>query len=224
MCVAAAVVFFMMFSYFCIYNDGAIYVPLMKLYYFRAVLCGLIAINPELYKNMLGRTLFITALSLLLLVSCEEKKKDYRPVYNSPSPTFTVGDDEEEDRVTSREREPMESCPFCGGSGNGYGGSVCGFCNGVGEVTATEAAQGRHVMSGGSVSDFYPSGGSSSGSSSQSGPRDRMCPACDGGGRCPVCRGNGEVSNYGNTSICDYCYGQGECPKCMGHGTIPDRP
>lgn len=173
---------------------------------------------------MSGKALILTAFVLFSLASCEKKKVEYSTAYNTPTPTYTVSDDNEAEDTGSDESEPMASCPFCGGSGSGPGGGNCGFCGGSGEVTAVEAAQGRHVMNGGSVSDFYPSGGSSSGSSQQSGPRDRMCPACGGGGVCPVCRGNGEVINYGNTSICDYCYGEGRCPKCMGHGTIPDRP
>ncbi len=173
---------------------------------------------------MSAKAILLTAFVLLSLVSCEKKKTYYRPAYNTDTPAVSVGSDDGADDVGSDDIEAMEPCPFCGGSGGAGNGLACGFCGGRGEVSAAAAAQGRHVMNGGSVSDFYPSGSSSSGSSQQSGPRDRMCPSCDGSGVCPVCRGNGEVTYYGNTSVCDFCYGGGRCPKCTGHGTIPDLP
>ena len=118
--------------------------------------------------------------------------------------------------------EQMEPCPFCFGRGSN-GGYTCGFCNGAGQVDAVSAAQGRHVMSGGSVDDFYPSlDDDFDASPSSGGGRSRVCPTCNGTTRCPVCRGLGETSYYGHTSPCNYCYTDGRCPKCMGEGLIPD--
>ena len=171
---------------------------------------------------------------ILTFISCKEEKKYSVPDVDRPSPAYTVGGggsdghEDDESREASSGEEVMEVCPFCGGNGSGCGfcnGSGCGFCGGRGEVSAAMAAQARHVIGGGSVSDFYPVGGGSSdgyGSQPGSGRRDRMCPACDGRGTCPVCRGTGEVTNYGYTSVCDYCYSSGRCPKCMGNGLIPD--
>lgn len=174
------------------------------------------------------RKILIVFMSAVILtfISCKEEKKYSIPDVYRPSPTYTIGSgssndyDDDESYEASSEEEAMEVCPFCGANG-----SNCGFCGGRGRVTATMAAQARHVINGGSVSDFYPIGGGSSdgyGSQPSSGRRDRMCPACDGRGTCPVCRGTGEVTNYGYTSVCNYCYSSGRCPKCMGSGLIPD--
>lgn len=122
----------------------------------------------------------------------------------------------------------METCPFCNGSGTSAGvGSTCGFCNGAGRVSSESAMQGRHVMQGGSVKDFYPSQPSSrseyGSSSNSSRVKSRICPSCNGSTRCPVCGGTGETSNYGSSPRpCSYCYADGRCPKCMGKGVIPD--
>ena len=72
--------------------------------------------------------------------------------------------------------EQMEPCPFCFGRGSN-GGYTCGFCNGAGQVDAVSAAQGRHVMSGGSVDDFYPSlDDDFDAYPSSGGGRSRVCP------------------------------------------------
>lgn len=119
--------------------------------------------------------------------------------------------------------EQMEPCPFCFGKGSRSGGHTCGFCNGAGQVDAVSAAQGRHVMGGGSVDDFYPSlDDDNDVSPSSSGGRSRVCPTCNGITWCPVCKGLGETSYYGHTSPCNFCYTDGRCPKCMGEGLIPD--
>lgn len=165
-----------------------------------------------------------------VLVFASSLKKSYtgspsrkRGKRQVPSHSTDEGKSDNGEKVSSPE-QGMAVCPICNGNGKSYG-TTCGFCNGTGEVSAVAAMQLRHVISGGSISDFYPSsGGASDGNQGSSGPRDMMCPACDGKGTCPVCHGIGKVSNYGYTSVCNYCYGEGKCPKCMGRGLIPEHP
>lgn len=122
-------------------------------------------------------------------------------------------------------QQQMATCPVCKGAGtNNFNGDVntCGFCNGVGEVSQESAAQMRHVMQGGHVSDFYPTPSPSPSSPSSNSTSGRLCPACDGSGVCPVCNGSGNNSYYGETPRpCPKCYHTGKCYKCMGNGIIP---
>lgn len=129
-------------------------------------------------------------------------------------------------RVSTSKR--MKICPFCNGVGSDSGlGSTCGFCNGVGTVSSESAMQGRHVMQGGSVNDFYPSHSSSKSDygsySNSSRLKSRICNSCNGTMRCSVCGGTGETSYYGSSPRpCSYCYADGRCPVCMGEGLTPD--
>lgn len=153
------------------------------------------------------------------------------PIYwNSPfSPAISEQPDdapqsEEKNDVSPQRQVPENSsdaviCPVCHAQR-----SDCGFCQGSGTVSPDMAVMMRHIMSGGSLNDFFPAGSSSaSGNHKSTGsPSSRLCPTCDGKENCPVCGGLGEVTNYGETSVCKFCYSKGTCPTCMGKGTIPD--
>lgn len=175
--------------------------------------------------------LICTVIILVVTASCKDKANTETPYRDDAgiSPKYnneymeqgrSHNEDGTEENAAAQQSSDMETCPFCGGSGNG-----CGFCGGSGQVSSEAAAMGRHVRGGGSVNDFYPSGGAGNGNgsnSNSSGTRDRICPMCGGDGRCPVCGGRGENSYYGERPRpCPKCYNDGRCPKCMGHGTIP---
>lgn len=106
--------------------------------------------------------------------------------------------------------EELETCPFCDGRGSN-GAYTCSFCNGAGQVTASAAAQGRHVRGGGSVKDFYPS--TTSGSSSNSSTTSRGCKSCNYSGDCQHCQGVGVVYYHGQYNTED---GYMKCPICKG--------
>lgn len=120
----------------------------------------------------------------------------------------------------------MVSCPFC--NGRGINGSYsCSFCNGSGRVSAAAAAQGRHVIGGGSVQDFYPSSSSSSSSGrSNRSSSGNSCHSCHGTGDCQHCKGIGVVKYEGQYSLeqglmkCPICKGTKRCNVCNGSGHI----
>lgn len=114
------------------------------------------------------------------------------------------------------------TCPVCHAQQ-----ANCGFCQGTGAVSPDMAAMMRHIMSGGSLNDFFPAGSGTTGRSGNqrnagSPSSSRLCPTCGGKETCPVCGGSGEVINYGETSICNFCYAEGKCPTCMGEGRVPN--
>lgn len=121
--------------------------------------------------------------------------------------------------------EPMSTCPFCNGSGVN-GAYTCGFCNGVGQVSASAAAQGRHVVGGGSVNDFYPSSSSNSGNGNVPSSSDRSCHSCNGTGDCQHCSGigvveyDGQYNTEGGLMKCPVCKGTKRCNVCHGSGHI----
>lgn len=112
--------------------------------------------------------------------------------------------------VEEQYEDDMEDCPFCNGIGTN-GSNTCGFCNGLGQVSSSAAAQGRHVIGGGSVEDFYPS--TSSGSSNSSTP-SRGCKSCNYTGDCQHCQGAGVVAYKGQYNTED---GYMKCPICKGN-------
>jgi hypothetical protein len=52
----------------------------------------------------------------------------------------------------------------------------------------------------------------------------KICKACKGSGRCPVCSGRGLVTRgffSQKERNCAGCDGMGRCPKCKGSGNAP---
>ena len=127
---------------------------------------------------------------------------------------------------TGQSQGDMVPCPFCNGKGDN-GSSSCGFCGGSGRVSAAAAAQGRHVIGGGSVQDFYPSSTSpSSGNKNSNSSADRSCHYCHGTGDCQHCKGIGLVEYESSYSLdqgvmkCPICKGTKRCNVCNGSGHI----
>lgn len=108
-------------------------------------------------------------------------------------------------------QEPMEDCPFCNGRGSN-GNGTCGFCNGEGQVSQSAAAQGRHVIGGGSLNDIYPS--SSSGGSNTHSSSGNGCSSCNRTGDCQHCNGLGVVEYDGQYNTEG---GYMKCPICKGN-------
>ena len=114
-------------------------------------------------------------------------------------------------------QEPMEDCPFCSGCGNNGNGS-CGFCNGTGRVSSSSAAQGRHVMGGGSLNDFYPP--STSDRSNNQSSSGNGCSSCNKTGDCQYCHGlgvveyDGQYNTEGGCMKCPICKGNKRCNVC----------
>lgn len=135
-------------------------------------------------------------------------------------------------------------CPMCGGRGvvTAQTGGVfapqfpCTACDQTGQVSASSAKQlilGMNKMNGmfggagnnysgaynhdynGGNSDNYGGGSGNNGNGTQS--STTLCAACNGSGRCPICR-YGNAQQYGDIQYCKSCGNTHKCSWCSGTG------
>lgn len=44
----------------------------------------------------------------------------------------------------------------------------------------------------------------------------KVCPVCNGSGKCPTCHGHKGGFSY----VCKTCKDSGKCPRCKGEGVV----
>lgn len=100
---------------------------------------------------------------------------------------------------------------------NGFKPDIIGTSpNGILTVNGVERPD---LMQGG-AQDTYNDNSGSSNSSSSSSAIDKMCPHCNGSGRCHTCNGKKYYIPYvgANTTPCSICNQTGLCTLCHGSG------